>query len=100
MGANCESMSHCYSAPCKNGGSCIEDIAASSYTCNCTTGYSGQSCESTNSLTSAGLQADSGLGTAAVAAIAVGVVMVVLAAVCFYYAKKDDPHFSTGKRNE
>ena len=39
----------CLSQPCRNNGTCIDDIAG--YTCNCQQGYSGTTCEISKFLT-------------------------------------------------
>ena len=36
-------IDECNSAPCMNGGTCVDAIAE--YTCNCNDGYSGTHCE-------------------------------------------------------
>ena len=37
-----EDIDECSSAPCDNGGTCID--AANNYTCNCAYGYTGKDC--------------------------------------------------------
>ena len=41
--ADCNSMSPCESAPCKNGGQCT-DLGNSSFSCACAEGFSGLLC--------------------------------------------------------
>ena len=45
---NNSALTPCELAPCLNGGVCVADNASGSRTCNCATGYSGDSCEISN----------------------------------------------------
>ena len=36
-------INYCESNPCRNGGTCIEEV--DSYNCNCVPGYTGHDCE-------------------------------------------------------
>eukprot|EP00058_Branchiostoma_floridae_P006280 XP_002591768.1 hypothetical protein BRAFLDRAFT_83542 [Branchiostoma floridae] len=42
----CDDTDACQSNPCKNGGTCVDGL--DSYSCNCTSGYSGDTCEDTD----------------------------------------------------
>lgn len=41
----CDQPTHCASNPCQNGGTCVEDAVAQSYTCTCPTQFEGRFCE-------------------------------------------------------
>ena len=41
-------VNECESSPCKNGGTCIDGVDL--YTCQCLAGYSGDDCETSESL--------------------------------------------------
>ena len=46
---NAAYSSTCFSAPCKNNGTC-NDAGSLGYFCNCTSDYSGVNCENTSNL--------------------------------------------------
>ena len=42
-------INECVSSPCINGGHCVDE--ENSYTCNCQTGYTGNHCQTGQSVT-------------------------------------------------
>ena len=45
-GDNCEAdVDYCISAPCQNGGSCVDIIGGPGYTCTCPLEYTGLDCD-------------------------------------------------------